>query len=181
MKPVLAFAAAMVLAAGSAASAEDKPVAKEGDKAPDFKLKGTDDKDYTLKQFAGKQAVVLAWYPKADTPGCTKECISMKQYGDELRKFEVAYFGASVDTVDENKKFAKKFEFDYPLLSDPDKKLATALGVLNEKRGMAERWTFIIDKEGVIRHIDKDVNPRVQTHGLDVAKKLEELGVPKKK
>ncbi|MGQ0637455.1 MAG: peroxiredoxin family protein [Planctomycetaceae bacterium] len=181
MKTVLALATVMCLAAGSAILAEDKPVVKEGDKAPDFKLKGTDDKEYTLKQFAGKQAVVLAWYPKADTPGCTKECISMKEYGDELRKYEVAYFTASVDSVEENKKFVKKYELDYPILSDPDKTLARALGVLIEERGMANRWTFIIDKDGVIRYIDKNVNPRVQFHGLDVAKKLEELGVPKKK
>ena len=69
MKILLALAALAVLAGGTAAFADDKSELKPGDKAPDFKLKGTNGKEYTLGQFKGKQAVVIAWFPKADTPG----------------------------------------------------------------------------------------------------------------
>ncbi|HEX3725565.1 MAG TPA: redoxin domain-containing protein, partial [Pirellulales bacterium] len=64
---------------------------KVGDPAPDFTLRGSDGKDYSLAQFAGKQAVVVAWFPKAFTGGCTAECKSMKETGDEIRKFKAAY------------------------------------------------------------------------------------------
>ena len=93
----------------------------------------------------------------------------------------MAYFTASCDPYEGekgNKAFAESLKLDYPILSDPDKKVAEAYGVLNAERGFANRWTFYIDKEGVIKEIDKKV--KAQEHGKDVAKKLEELGVPKK-
>src|ERR1044071_8255247 len=68
-----------------------------GNVAPDFTLQGSDGKTYKLSDFKGKQAVVLAWYPKAMTSGCTVECKSLKESGAEIRKFDVAYFAASVD------------------------------------------------------------------------------------
>src|SRR5438045_2055021 len=88
MRVILALSAAAVLCVGAATFAEDEKVAKEGEKAPDFKLIGTDGKEYTLKQFAGKQAVVIAWFPKAKTRGCTAECISMREKGEEIRKYD---------------------------------------------------------------------------------------------
>ena len=103
----LGFCAVGLCAALSTAQAEDKAVAKEGEKAPEFKLKGSDGKEYSLKQFAGKQAVVIAWFPKAKTPGCTKECKSMRENGEKIRQFDVAYFTASVDNVELNAEFAK--------------------------------------------------------------------------
>jgi thioredoxin-dependent peroxiredoxin len=96
---------------------------------------------------------------------------------NELSKYKVQMFGASVDTVDLNKQFAEKGKYQFPLLSDPDKSFAKALGVLSPA-GYANRWTFIIDKDGVIREIDKEV--KVQSHGKDLGAKLEALGVPKK-
>jgi thioredoxin-dependent peroxiredoxin len=96
---------------------------------------------------------------------------------NELSKYKVQVFGASVDTVDLNKQFAEKGKYQFPLLSDPDKGFAKALGVLSPA-GYANRWTFIIDKDGVIREIDKEV--KVQSHGKDLGAKLEALGVPKK-
>ena len=83
---------------------------KVGDRAPDFKLPGSDGKTYSLKDFAGKKAVVIAWFPKAFTGGCTAECKSMKEDGEAIRKFDAAYFTASVDTPAENKKFAEHVE-----------------------------------------------------------------------
>jgi peroxiredoxin Q/BCP len=177
LMPILAAAGlSLVLAT---AHAEDKTVVKEGEKAPDFKLKGSDGKEYSLKQFAGKQAVVIAWFPRAFTQGCTKECKSMRESGDKIRKFDVAYFTASCDQLEENKKFAEDLMLDYPILSDPEKATARAYGVIHEGRDRPERWTFYIDKEGFVKSIDKKV--AAESHGDDVAKKLEELGVAKKK
>ncbi len=94
----------------------------------------------------------------------------------------MAYFTASCDPHDGekgNKAFAESLKLDYPILSDPEKKVAEAYGVVHEGRQLPERWTFYIDKDGVIKHIDQKVNAR--DHGKDVVKKLEELGFPKKK
>ena len=94
-----------------------------------------------------------------------------------MRKFDVAYFTASVDPVEKNTDFAKSLDLDYPILSDPDKKAAKALGCLNA-RGLSNRWTYYIGKDGKILHVDKKV--KAGSHGEDIAAKLEELGVDKK-
>jgi peroxiredoxin Q/BCP len=145
---------------------------KVGDPAPAFELKGSDGKTYTLDQFKGKTPVVIAWFPKAFTGGCTKECKSLRANSKELKALKVAYFTASVDTPEENKRFAESLDLDYPILSDPDKTVAGAYGVLSA-RGMAQRWTFYIDKDGTIKEIDKAV--KADQAGPDVAAKLKEL------
>jgi peroxiredoxin Q/BCP len=152
---------------------------KVGDEAPDFSLVGTDGKTYKLADFKGKQAVVLAWFPRADTPGCTKECKSFKEQGSSLREYDVAYFTASNDPVEKNKAFAEKLGVDYPILSDADSSVAKAYGVFLPDRKAAARWTFYIGADGKILHIDKTV--KTESHGSDVATKLGELGVAKKK
>lgn len=91
----------------------------------------------------------------------------------------MAYFTASCDNVETNTKFAKSLDLDYPILSDPDKKVSEAFGVLDPKRGVAQRWTFYIGKDGKILHIDKTV--KAGSHGEDIAIKLKELGVVAKK
>ena len=151
---------------------------KVGDQAPDFSLKGSDGKTYKLSDFKGKKPVVIAWFPKAFTPGCTKECKAMVEQGDEIRKYDVAYFTASVDDAEQNKKFAESLSLDYPILSDPSKETAKAFGVLSD-RGMANRWTIYIDKNGKIAHIDQNVS--TENHGKDIAAKLKDLGVASKK
>ncbi len=153
---------------------------KAGDPAPNFKLQASDGKTYSLADFKGKQAVVIAWFPKAFTGGCTIECKAMRADGAAIRKFDVAYFTASVDPVDGEKgnaAFAKSLELDYPILSDPKKETAKAFGVLNEK-GMSSRWTYYIGKDGKILHLDKTVKPA--SHATDIAAKLKELGVAAK-
>ena len=151
---------------------------KVGDDAPNFELKGSDGKTHKLSEFKGKKPVVIAWFPKAFTGGCTKECKSMAEQGEEIRKYDVAYFTASVDEAEQNKKFAESLSLDYPILSDPSKESAKAFGVLNE-RGMANRWTYYIDKNGKIAYIDQKVN--TENSGKDIAAKLKELGVKEKK
>jgi peroxiredoxin Q/BCP len=170
----VACGAAVALSLAAAAAAADDGL-KVGDKAPAFSLPGTDGKTYTLADFKGKKAVVVAWFPKAFTGGCTKECKSFRENSSDMKKLGVAYFTASVDTPDYNKKFAESLELDYPILSDADKSIATAYGVLNPQRGVPNRWTFYIDKDGVIREIDKKVN--TTNAGPDVAAKVKELGL----
>ena len=150
-----------------------------GDDAPDFQLVGSDGKTYKLSDFKGKQAVVVAWFPKAFTGGCTKECKSFKEEGKKLRTYNVAYFTASTDPVEKNKDFAKSLDVDYPILSDPEGKVAKAYGIYNADKGFATRVTFIIDKNGKIADIDGGV--KTETHASDVAAKLKKLGVEEKK
>ena len=147
---------------------------KVGDQAPDFTLEASDGKTYKLSDFKGKKAVVIAWFPKAFTQGCTIECKSLAANGEKIRKFNVAYFMASVDPVSDNKGFAEQEKADFPLLSDPTKKTAEAYGVLNPK-GMASRWTFYIGKDGKILAVDKAVKPA--TSAEDMIAKLGELKV----
>jgi peroxiredoxin Q/BCP len=178
MRSVLMMAAMFVLAA-AATSWGQTPAAelKVGDQAPDFSLQAGDGKTYKLSDYKGKQAIVLAWFPKAFTSGCTIECKSLAEHGDMIKKYDVTYFMASVDPVDQNKKFGEEHKADFPLLSDPTKKTAEAYGVLNE-RGVANRWTFYIGPDGKILAIDKAVKPA--TSAEDMAAKLGELGVKTK-
>src|SRR6185436_14825335 len=153
-----------------------------GDPAPDFTLKASDGKTYKLSDFKGKQAVVIAWYPKAFTTGCTIECKSMAEKGDLIKKYDVAFFMASVDTVEQAKAFGDEHKADFPLLADPDKKIADAYGTLRDYGGqigiVSQRWTFYIGKDGKILAIDKTVHPA--TSAEDVAAKLAELKIPSK-
>lgn len=150
---------------------------KVGDKAPDFTLQGSDGKTYKLSDFQGKKPVVIAWFPKAFTGGCTKECKSFQANNDALKDTGAAYFTASTDDVETNTKFAESLHTAYPILSDPTKETAKAYGVVHEGRPVAERWTFYIDKDSVIRFIDKGVQQRTETAGQDVVAKLKELGL----
>lgn len=145
-----------------------------GDIAPDFSLMATDGKTYTLTEFKGQQAVVIAWFPRAYTRGCTIECKSLTEKGHLIKKYRVAYFMASVDPLDDNKGFAAKHGADFPLLSDPEKTTAASYGVLHEK-GFSVRHTFYIDLDGKISAIDREVNPA--TSAEDMAAMLEKLGV----
>jgi peroxiredoxin Q/BCP len=174
--------AGLVLGCAAAALAQGQPAPavelKVGDKAPNFKLQGSDGKTYSLSDFAGKRAVVIAWFPAAFTKGCTVECKSLAMNGDKIRAYDVAYFMASVDPIEKNTDFAKAQEADFPLLSDPTKEVAAAYGVLNPK-GMATRWTFYIGKDGRILAIDKAI--KVETSAEDMVAKLGELNVAKTK
>ena len=169
-------------------------VVKVGDMAPDFSLQGTDGKTHKLSDYRGKQTVVVAWFPKAFTQGCTIECKSLAENGDKIQKYQVAYFMASVDPIEDNIKFAKatsvalvgrngqpngtvveKKEADFPMLADPTMATAKAYGVLNEQNMVANRWTFYIDKTGKVAAVDTAVRPA--TSAEDMLAKLAELKV----
>ena len=142
--------------------------------APDFELEATDGKTYRLSDFRGTSAVVLAWFPRAFTTGCTLECKSLAQNGNLIRQFDVTYFMASVDPLPENRRFGESLNADFPLLSDPTKAAARDYGVLYENR-FALRQTFYIGKDGQILAIDTNVNP--ETAAEDIAATLGELNV----
>jgi len=160
---------------------------KVGDPAPNFKLQASDGKTYQLSDFKGKKPVVVAWFPKAATLGCTIECKSLAENGDKIRKYDVVYFMASVDPLEDNVKFAKattietagqkidKKEADFPILSDPTKDTAKAYGVLAPNGAVAQRWTFYVDKDGKISYIDKAIKPA--TSAEDMIARLGELKV----
>lgn len=159
-------------------SAEQQVELKVGDPAPDATFEGSDGKTYRLADFRGKKAVVIAWFPRAFTPGCTAQCKAFARDGAELKQFDVAYFTASCDTQEKNAKFAESVGADYPILADPEGKAARAFGVLAPGKQTASRWTFFIGKDGKIAAIDKNVN--TGNHAKDVAAKLAELGVAKR-
>ena len=126
---------------------------KVGDEAPDFDLKGSDGKAYKLSTFAGKNPVVLAFFPAAFTGGCTKE---MTGYQANIAKFtgmEVKVFGASTDSQPTLAHWAKELGAEFPMLSDMMRGTSMAYGVLNPKSGVANRTTFVIGADGKIAEI----------------------------
>jgi peroxiredoxin Q/BCP len=176
---MVAVAVAGLGLAGAALSAQEASdvMLKVGDPAPPFSLVGSDGKTHSLAELKGRP-VVLAWFPKAFTQGCTIECKSMREAGDQIRQFDVAYFAASVDDAETNKKFAESLELDFPILSDPEKKVARAYGVVTPERQVAHRWTFYIGPDGKILSVDREV--QVKTAAQEIATTLGELGVKKK-
>jgi peroxiredoxin Q/BCP len=147
-----------------------------GDFAPDFVLDASNGTTYRLSAYRHRHAVVVFWFPRAFTGGCTVECKSMQQHG-ALEQFDVAIFGASVDSAETNRQFADTIGVRFPILSDPDKHVARAYGVLGAS-GFPSRWTFYIGIDGRIQAIDKQV--RVASHGDDVARQLEALQIPRR-
>ena len=168
------FLTLMTLVGSFFAQASDLKV---GDLAPNFKLQATTGDYYQLSDYKNKQAVVLAWYPMANTRGCTLECRSLVEKGHLIREYDVSYVMASVDPIDDNRDFAKKNAADFPMLSDPSKEAAKAYDVLNFVR-VASRVTFYISKSGEILKIDDDISPK--TAAEDIAINLEILGVSRK-
>jgi peroxiredoxin Q/BCP len=182
MKAVLVMMVLTLAGLGLAASPASAGDLKVGDQAPNFKLQASDGKTYQLADFKGKESVVLAWFPKAFTQGCTIECKSLAEHGDLIKKYNAQYFMISVDPLEGaqgNKAFAEAQHADFPLLSDPTKATANEYGVLNPERGFANRWTFYIGKDGKITGIDKQVKPA--TSAEDMAAMLKQLGTEERK
>jgi peroxiredoxin Q/BCP len=105
------------------------------------------------------------------------QCKALRDSAREIQSFDVAYFMASVDTLEDNTAFANEHEAGFPILADPSKEMPGAYGVLMD-RGFANRWTYYIDTDGTILKIDKETNPA--TAGRDLVRTMEELGFPKK-
>jgi peroxiredoxin Q/BCP len=148
---------------------------KAGDKAPSFTLPSSDETEVSLSDYKGKK-VVLYFYPKDDTPGCTTEACSFRDDQSAFKRKGAVILGISVDSVESHKKFAGKYSLPFPLLSDEDKTVVKTYGVWKEKNRYGrkfmgtERTTFIIDEEGRISHIFQNV--KVDGHTKEVLEKL---------
>lgn len=145
---------------------------KEGMTAPDFTLQDSNGDSYTLSSFRGKSPVVIYFYPKANTSGCTKQACGIRDNWSKFREKNIQVFGISVDDKEDISKFIENYNLNFPLLSDKDKSVSKSYGVLN-KLGVSSRVTFIIDKNGAIASIIRDVD--VSTHADDVFKIAEKL------
>ncbi len=144
-----------------------------GDKAPDFESETYGGDKIRLSDFYKDKIVALYFYPKDNTPGCTKEACSLRDGKDELEKLGVQVLGVSTDGVKAHENFKAKYELNFPLISDKSKKIINLYGV-KSAFGTAKRVTFLIDKGGEIKHIWKKVNTK--KHSEEVSEKVKELG-----
>jgi len=146
----------------------------EGDSAPKFNLKGSDGKMHSSDEFKGKYLVVY-FYPKDNTPGCTAEACSFRDINDEIRKLGAEVIGISKDSVDSHNKFISKHQLNFLLLSDPDSKVIKEFGAYGN-RGVfgfgTLRKTYIIDKTGKIVKIFERIKP--EEHAQKVLEYLKE-------
>jgi peroxiredoxin Q/BCP len=126
---------------------------KPGDKAPDFTLPDTDGKPVTLSKLLQQGPVILAFYPKAFTPGCTKQNSNFRDKYAEVEQKGAQVFGVSTDSVEVQKKFKAEYKLPYPLLSDPDGKVAKQYSGTMPIVGVANRANFVIDQDGTIKAI----------------------------
>jgi thioredoxin-dependent peroxiredoxin len=146
--------------------------------APRFTLPDQDGKEHSLVDYQGKW-VLLYFYPKDDTPGCTKEACTIRDSFPDFKKMKITVLGVSVDSVKSHKKFEEKYELPFTLLSDEKKTVVKKYGVWGKKKFMGREYTgtfrtsFLIDPKGKIAKIYEDVNP--VTHAADVLKDLKEL------
>ncbi|HET6267603.1 MAG TPA: thioredoxin-dependent thiol peroxidase [Acidobacteriota bacterium] len=151
---------------------------KVGSKAPQFTLESDEGKKIALKDFLGKK-VVLYFYPKDDTPGCTKEACSFTENNAALKKAGAVVLGVSADSVESHGKFKRKYDLSFPLLSDPKREVIGKYGVWQEKNMYGKkmmgivRTTYIIDSEGKVAAIFPKV--KVDGHTEKVLEKLKEV------
>lgn len=149
-----------------------------GDTAPDFTLPDQDGDEVKLSDLKG-QTVVLFFYPRANTPGCTTQACGVRDRGDEYGKAGVRVLGVSPDSVEDVKKFAEKYDLDFTLLADADHAVADAFGTWGEKSMYGKKYwgvlraTFLIDADGKIAEVFPKVSPK--THDDVVLKALAAL------
>ena len=150
---------------------------KEGNKAPDFTALDQNGKKVKLSSFKGEKNIVLYFYPKDMTPGCTTQACDFR---DQLKKFKnTVILGVSIDSQERHQKFIEKYDLPFSLLADTDKKVVQKYGVWQEKKLYGKtfmgivRTTFLIDKTGTVKKIFPKV--KVKTHIEEVLKELKEL------
>ena len=147
---------------------------KQNDKAPDFELKDSEGNVVKLSDFKGKE-VVLYFYPKDNTPGCTAEACSFRDNFAEYKKKGVIVLGISADSVESHKKFAEKYSLPFKLLSDEKAEVCKSYGVWGKKNFAGReydgifRTTFLIDKKGIIKEVISKI--KCETHAEDVLRK----------
>src|SRR5712672_540 len=151
LRPFPLLAAAFFSAIALCASGAEMP--KPGDKAPLVEGKDQNGKGWKLADAVGKQVVLLYFYPKDDTPGCTKEACGFRDRIADLKKENVEVVGVSFDSPESHQKFISKYSLNFPLLADTDGKIAAAYGVKMADRNMARRDSFLIGLDGKIAHV----------------------------
>jgi thioredoxin-dependent peroxiredoxin len=146
---------------------------KIGDKAPNFSAKDQDEKIHSLADYSGKKLVVF-FYPKADTPGCTAEACDLRDNFERFQANNYALLGVSADSAKAQTKFKDKYKFPFPLLADEDKSVIRAFDIWGEKKFMGKvydgihRTTFVIDENGIIKDIITDV--KTKAHAAQILK-----------
>ncbi|NND70650.1 MAG: thioredoxin-dependent thiol peroxidase [Rhodothermales bacterium] len=146
-----------------------------GEKAPAFSGKDQDGNTVALKDFSG-QKLAIYFYPKDNTPGCTKQACNLRDNWSSLKKHGVAIVGVSADSVKSHDKFASKYDLPFPLISDPEKKMLSRYGAWGEKnmygikRIGIKRTTFLVDESGEVVHVIK--RPKTADHAAEILKKF---------
>lgn len=150
-----------------------------GDLAPAFEGSTATGDTLRLEDLRG-QWVALYFYPKDDTPGCTKQACNLRDNTSSLSDAGVAVVGVSGDGVESHERFVEKYDLPFPLVADPDRSILKAYGVYGEKSFYGKktigtkRTTFLIDPEGVVRHVFK--RPKTDRHAEEILERLEALG-----
>ena len=165
--------AAAWLAALWPSMADAGQVPKVGDPAPLIQGQDQDGKTWKLADVVGKQVVLLYFYPKDDTPGCTKEACGFRDRMADLKKDKVEVIGVSFDSSGSHQKFIAKYNLNFPLLADTDGKIADAYGVKMADRNMARRVSFLIGLDGKIAHVTD--TPSADTHLSEMKTAVAEL------
>lgn len=161
--------AAILLASLSLVTAAETP--KVGDKAPLFEGKDQDGKTWKLADQLGTKTVLLYFYPKDETPGCTKEACGLRDRMEDLKKDNVQVIGVSYDSAESHQKFIAKHNLTFPLLADTDGKIAEEYGAKMSNRMMARRVSFLIGKDGKIIHVTD--NPSADVHLAEMKQAVE--------
>ncbi len=144
---------------------------KTGDVAPDFSAPLSDGTTFHLKEWLGRAPIVLYFYPKDNTPGCTKEACSLRDDFAAFRDLKAAVVGVSYDSIESHKRFIKEHNLPFPLISDQNRSIAKSFGVAGFL--FASRATFIIGGDGKVLFADPSVNP--STHSREVRDALARL------
>jgi peroxiredoxin Q/BCP len=171
LRPFPLLAAAFFSAIAFCASGAEIP--KAGDKAPLVQGKDQDGKTWKLADEVGKKVVLVYFYPKDDTPGCTKEACGFRDRIAELKKENVEVVGVSFDSAESHQKFISKFSLNFPLLADTDGKIAEAYGTKMADRNMSRRVSFLIGLDGKIVHVTNV--PQAETHLSEMKEAVEKL------
>jgi len=147
-----------------------------GDAAPDFEGRTQGGETLRLRAMRGRK-VALYFYPKDDTPGCTKQACNLRDDIEGLTEAGIAVIGVSADDVGSHRAFADKYDLPFPLVADPEKRIVTSYGVWGEKNLYGKKFmgvkrtTFLIDEEGTIRHVFR--RPKVTEHSREIRERFD--------
>jgi thioredoxin-dependent peroxiredoxin len=168
---VTALVIGILMAAIVAPSAAESPVLKVGDKAPSVSGKDQDGKTWRLADSLGKKHVLVYFYPKDNTPGCTAQACGLRDRMEDLEKKGVEVIGVSFDSSESHRKFIAGQNLNFRLIADEDGKVADAFGARMQGKNMARRVSFLIGKDGRIKHITD--SPKADTHLAEMKDAIE--------